>query len=1093
MALQTDVIDIPLTGGLSEHVDAKLVEPGSFLTLQNVEYTAAGGLKKRTGYGTLPTTATDTYTVPAPLALDVVGGELVMVGSRPADTLQYEACPYLWSWSSSLSKWSPRSSVCPLVIKRRAAVRSFRDLASSTPNVARTSNGLEVWAWAENGNTYYRVTDSATGTVLLDEAVVLTGFTGFVIMWTGTAVTLVYVDRTDIRRMRFDPTALTWGTDVAVYTAAANITVIDVAPLPTSDYWTASYYDSAGPTVRTLRIYDPTPSVTHNVAVATGGGAPTHIATIANSTIVAVAWNENVAGVLVRSAAVADLAAVWPATVVDVPTGSFATLTVGIETNSTIHVCWASSVIGLTTYALSTRSIDSTFTFVSSVRRVYHARPASRPWRAPDGNLYMLAGSFFSGDADHFGYVVLCLTQHDESGYVLRPIKVVGAVANVDGRRILYGSFPHPAVGATTTEAVFPIGVQFDLTSYRTVDAVTLDVATVNESLWRGAYASGLLLQSGGLLGSYDGSCVVETGFVQPPRWNGLGYGLTYGAAPGVEGDAVLTHIYEYVAVYRWRDAKGLVHQSRPSAPLLVSINNGGGFNQALVTLDVQTTALTRRADANDGAIKGIAIVVYRSLKNTTGAHYQIAWEVTDMDGVDVYSRQITDTETDAVLLAAARGQLYTDGGVFDNDMPPPSRYTHAHGGRLWIVSSEDDREVWASKLLVKDEAPAFSAYLRVRVEDSASEVVALGSLNDELVIFTRTGVYLLSGPGTNDAGGGEPFEAPRLVSSSAGCLDARSVVSWQGGVFFQSKEGLCLLGTNGITWVGQAAKDTLASYPNIRHAQLDPKRRRITWLCDDGTSGITLWHDYQHNAWGTFAMASDPRTLCETVWSNLRVVGDTDGTHMESYGSYPGRDPGQAWITARIETPWIRLGAVGGFQRVKRVVVTGDTLGSHVLTMSLYNDWGTLAVQTEAITQTTSVVGPERCVLVVASQKCSAVKVRLQDSAGDLNADVRAGSWISGLSLQIGRKEGVAKLAPGSWKLWVFWTKFHAQSASTRPTPQTPRRRPATSTATPGAPWGRTPWRARSTRSARRWKPRRSVRPRAPTTRASRRARTSR
>lgn len=1018
MSLQTQVVDIPLGGGLAQHIDQKLAEPGQFLTLQNLEHTEAGSLKKRTGYGTLPTTATDTYTVPAPLALDAVGSELVMVGSRPADALQYEACPYLWSWSSALTKWSPRSSVCPLTIKRRAAIRSFRDLANSTPNVALSPAGIELWCWAENGNTYYRVRDANTGATLLDEAVALTGFTGFVVMWTGTAFTLIYVDRTDIRRMRFDPTTLTWGADVAVYTAAANITVIDVAPLPTSDYWAASLYDSAGGTIRSLRIYDPTPVVTHNVTVATGGGAATHIAILANSAHLAVSWAENVAGISCYHLSVGALATAFAPVIVNVPTGSLDSLTVGIETGGNTHVCWASAVVAVTTYALSTRSLDSTGAMISAVRRVYHARPASRPWRAPDGNLYMLATSFFASSADEFGYVVLCLTQHDEAGYTLRPVKVVGAVANVDGRRQLYGSFPHPAVGATTTEATLPIAVQFDLTSYRTVDAITLDTSTASEGLWRSAYASGLLLQSGGLLGSYDGACVVETGFVQPPRWNGAGYALTYGAPPGVEGDAVATHVYEYIAVYRWRDAKGLVHQSRPSAPLLVSINNGGGFNQALVTLDVQATALTRRADQNDGAIKGIAIVVYRSLKNTTGAHYQIAWEVTDMNGVDVYSRQITDTETDAVLLAAARGQLYTDGGVFENDLPPPSRYTHAHGGRLWIVSSEDDREVWASKLLVKDEAPAFSYYLRVRVEDSASEVVALGSLDDELVIFTRTGVYLLSGPGTNDAGGGIPFEAPRLVSSSAGCVDARSVVSWRDGVFFQSREGLCLLGRNGISWPGQAVKDTLASYPNIRHAQLDARRRRITWLCDNGTTGVTIWFDYQHNAWGTFVMASDARTLCETVWGDTRVVGDTDGTHLEGYGSYPGRDPGQVWITARLETAWIRAGAVGGYQRCRRVVVTGDTLGSHVLSLSLYNDWTSSATQTETITQSTSLTGPERCAVVVAYQKCSAIKIRLEDSAGDLNSDTRAGPWISGLSLELGVKQGVTKeLAQAGWK----------------------------------------------------------------------------
>ena len=47
MALQTQLLDVPITGGLAQHVDDRVVEPGSFIDLRNVQYTKRGRLVKR--------------------------------------------------------------------------------------------------------------------------------------------------------------------------------------------------------------------------------------------------------------------------------------------------------------------------------------------------------------------------------------------------------------------------------------------------------------------------------------------------------------------------------------------------------------------------------------------------------------------------------------------------------------------------------------------------------------------------------------------------------------------------------------------------------------------------------------------------------------------------------------------------------------------------------------------------------------------------------------------------------------------------------------------------------------------------------------
>ncbi len=381
--------------------------------------------------------------------------------------------------------------------------------------------------------------------------------------------------------------------------------------------------------------------------------------------------------------------------------------------------------------------------------------------------------------------------------------------------------------------------------------------------------------------------------------------------------------------------------------------------------------------------------------------------------------------KTDAEVLAQAFGQLYTTGGILANDPPPPPKHVLAHKGRVWILSALDPRQLWFSKSFVQGEGPAYSGAFVITLEPNA---VALAALDDSVVVFTDVGIYFIQGDGPNDAGQGT-FAGPFGINANTGCLDPRSVVSFAGGVLFQGRDSvLYMLGRDhSVTRVGGLAQESLTLF-----------------LCSDPTGSLEpqfLVYDVRHGLWYTWSVSTDDPAKGHVIWRGLHTWCTHEHVLQESFGDQPGWDevaddegePQPKWVRSSWVTPWLRVGALEGFQRAKRVTFTGRVHSPCTFEVTAQTDYASGANTTA--TFEVDDANPVRLQVHIARQKCSSIRFLGLDGKppepeveeppppeegedpppepDPPPPDIAnpAGMSLAGISLEIGTKKGSAKL----------------------------------------------------------------------------------
>jgi hypothetical protein len=148
MAIQTQIVDVPLGGGLAEAVEKKLVQPGSFLKLENVEHLKQGSITKRRGYGYLPDPGQTIERV-ATRGQDLLG---YATGSAPSEA------PHIKTYSSALGSWVKNGDSWSVGVERRTVSRHYSGVAAAS---CLPVGDRVVWVyWSSQEGFYYKVEDS---------------------------------------------------------------------------------------------------------------------------------------------------------------------------------------------------------------------------------------------------------------------------------------------------------------------------------------------------------------------------------------------------------------------------------------------------------------------------------------------------------------------------------------------------------------------------------------------------------------------------------------------------------------------------------------------------------------------------------------------------------------------------------------------------------------------------------------------------------------------------------------------------------------------------------------------------------------------
>jgi len=566
-------------------------------------------------------------------------------------------------------------------------------------------------------------------------------------------------------------------------------------------------------------------------------------------------------------------------------------------------------------------------------------------------------------------------------------------VATVDSTTFRFAVGQILGLGSSTNSAsvevggILPIGVS----------AMTLDFADP-EASYRTAEAAGSMHLGGGLLQMYDGLGFVEHGFNLYPEdltVTGLSAGSTYS--------------YQYVGVYEWSDNAGNLHRSAPSVAVTATSSAAiSGANDASIAFP--TLRLTQKTEANGRS--DVMLAVYRTEDAAAASGgtllYRLPYTSTNVNNTSVDSVTITDSTTDADLIAGA--PLYTDGTppVIENIASPPPLALAAHKNRMFVVDATNPLTIQYSKQVSPGVPVEFGEGFVVNVTPEGGNVTALASMDDKLVIFKRGSIYVLTGDGPAATGEFDDFGTPTFVTSDSGCINQRSIGTTPDGIMFQSDKGIKML-TRALQVVDIGAPVQDLALAGCTSCVQIADRDQLVLTFDDRTA---LVFDYFVGQWAQYNNIAAVDSL---IWQNTHVYLRSDGVALiEDADTFT--DDG-SFIPFKIKTAWLQFGGMQGYQRLYRVLLLGTYKSPHTLYVDVAYDFNPTIVQTLTITPTTAttygsvspygsesvyggVFAPYQWRVNPTRQKCQSIQLTIRDAEG---TDPGASCTLSGMTAVVG------------------------------------------------------------------------------------------
>ena len=434
-----------------------------------------------------------------------------------------------------------------------------------------------------------------------------------------------------------------------------------------------------------------------------------------------------------------------------------------------------------------------------------------------------------------------------------------------------------------------------------------LDVDFASTARWSSKTLGNLLLRGSGLVTNWTGSREIENGFLHHVAVPIL--------TPTTGGAITVSHTYYYKVVPMAIDEQGNVHRGIPSTALAVALD---GTHNA-VTVQIPCYGPTDRS-YQDGSTVAFTYStyyeIYRSAADQGSSGTDIATNFVGVVKNSPGGTTVTYTDISANGSVAKNALCYTFGGNLPNGCPPGALDLCVHQGRAWTID-DTGTVLYFTKQIVDGEAVNFTDSFTLPVDDQA---LALASMDDKLVVFTKRAIYYVIGVGPNDNGTGQQYDVPQRVQSPVGCIDRRSVVTTPDGVMFQSAIGIYLLdrGLN-VVYIGQPVSDEITTYPVVVSANLHQTQPWIYFYVTkaDSSAGERIVYDYRVQKWYTDTLSAVP----------LSATSTSDGAHywLDTTGQVWKEDAttnldNSVWVTMDVELAPQRAAGVDGWQNLSRM-----------------------------------------------------------------------------------------------------------------------------------------------------------------------------
>lgn len=1014
MALETQVVSLPFTQGLdsktNKHLSAKppLVQDVVFV---------GGTLEKRPGTEPLPNTMDTAGSFGSGDALFAQGAELVRIDGNTT-----------YGLAQATSTWTTKSgggnyaTVATQRIQRNTRVQSNADQASV--------NGVTVFAWLETAapqaGLHVATLDEASGTFYLTGSAAARATadtlsaTRCVVV--GNRVVILHADVTDgkIYSAYVDTTApatlsafTAIKTDLWTSAAAGGITIVRMDACAYSSTAGLCVYMGAANTDFTAFFFDSAGAVTLSA---------TFNAQVTAGLFLNINCQKDTAG---------NVYFFWAESPVpDVYFHSATSLLNTITAKTSIG-------IGIGVQATCVESPANTITYVASGQGAEMGmRKATVTSVGVSSDLANVTGLYGLGlVTDAFvwnGVAVVGVGNAPKTsgGLNTQPTMWVCDLAGNPVARFLSGLSGASIVKATGSRLSRPILLPSGATGFLAYergqiayDGATSTINTTTTGLTRAdvlpvkpmalpvVSINGVAHIGGALPRCYDGQQVVEDGIPVPPLQ------LTLSTTTGA-GGLLSSGQYQMVALWSWVDAQGQLVRSAVSPPLTWT---------ATATDAQALTWTTLPLSSRDKLPAGFTVQVefYRTEANGQLFYRDssVSAPAYNATGTNSYST----TQADSTLIAGEL--LYTTGGVNDWLSPPPYRCSCAHKDRL-IVAGLESPYAWASSSQsIATQALRFNENWGGRVPAETGPITAVASMDGNLIIFTTLAAYAVQGDGPDLLGNNNWPPPQRITSVDAGAVSWQSVVSTNAGILYQSSRGFSLL-DRGLGSPPEFGSEVQRySGWTVRCGTVVPASQQVRYQVDLGAGavgqlqgtmmtspgGLCLVYDYFYGQWSVFSNY-DGQSAClyQGKYTRAKSSGairqERPGTWGDAgYTYYP-------YTPSTVETPWIKVGDIQGFQRAKRILLLG-TYGSPC-TITWEAAYNYVEEYTDSVTFTGDNVltsgGPLQIRWKPSVQKCEAVKFRMADS--NISGSGK-GMALTGLSLEVGVKRGPFRL-PASQSL---------------------------------------------------------------------------
>jgi hypothetical protein len=534
------------------------------------------------------------------------------------------------------------------------------------------------------------------------------------------------------------------------------------------------------------------------------------------------------------------------------------------------------------------------------------------------------------------------------------------------------------------------VNVQADGTDLTAVDASVGVIDFAPARYLPSVQANGALKVAGGILWDYSGDYFKEENFFWYPEIH----------SADESGAGSLSGTFSYKAVYEWVDHNGKVQQSNPSLHF-----STGTLSSKEVKLRIYSLHLTYKKDAttlldpfgyaavNWGARSEIKIVLYRT-QASQSIYFRCAEAL-----MSRYDRLqlLTDDLSDDDLVN--NPTLYTTGGKHGHICPPSQYDIAVWKDRLWLATT--DNTVWYSKRFKEGLETGFSDGFVRSVDNRSEKINAICPNLEHLLIFGAKSGYYISGDGPSDSGAGPGFSPMRVFAPGQSVVPGSCRVETPAGVFFQTRQGLMLVGRNmQVGYKGAYAEGELdeTNFLIDGHVVEDSHEVRFT----GSGSGKMLVYNYVFDLWSVWTLHADlgnnaGSLIVDGDHYRLGVSGITYKQQADNYNDQ---------LVSAVKsyafgftTGWLNVGQLQQLGRVYRLLFLGDYNGLSRPKLGYYTDYSETPTE---VTMTASPSGLAQLVFKLPKQKVKALKFRLTETTPGIGGSMA----VQGVSMLVGFKK---------------------------------------------------------------------------------------